>query len=134
MLFLIKLNSYKILIFAVVGVIGTMGIIFGLDVTKMSIGSQDFDLYVDPLIDKQNLFVTGRVTIQNTGSQPLTNVKVNFGDGDTLELGTLVPRQKVILSPPPDNSMEFVQVSADPGIFINKAYREMPKMVGMMGS
>jgi len=30
--------------------------------------------------------------------------------------------------------MEFVMISADNDVFVNKAYREMPKMVGMMGS
>ena len=128
------MNSYKIVIFVGVGIIGVMAALFGLDLLKMSFGSQDFEIYVDPLIDKQSLFVTGRVTIQNVGMKPLTNVRVNFGDGDVLELGTLDPREKIILSPPPDNSMQFVQVSADPDIFVNKAYREMPKMVGMMGS
>ncbi len=111
-----------------------MGLIFGLDITKLAIATQDYDIYVDPLIDKQNMFVMGRVTVQNTGSQPLSNVKINFGEGDTLELGTLKAGQKVIVSPPADNKMEFVMVSADPNIFVNKAYREMPKMVGMMGS
>ena len=30
--------------------------------------------------------------------------------------------------------MQFVMISADNEVFVNKAYREMPKMVGMMGS
>jgi len=76
----------------------------------------------------------GRVTIQNTGHQPLTNVHVNFGAVDTLDLGTLKEGKKIIVSPPPDNLMEFVMISADNDIFVNKAYRELPKMVGMMGS
>lgn len=111
-----------------------MGIIFGMDISKLTIATQDYDIHVDPLIDKQNMFVMGRVTVQNIGSQPLSNVKINFGEGDTLDLGTLKAGQKVIVSPPSDNKMEFVMVSADPDIFVNKAYREMPKMVGMMGS
>ncbi|MCE2614854.1 MAG: hypothetical protein LVO36_03005, partial [Nitrosopumilus sp. (ex Thoosa mismalolli)] len=90
--------------------------------------------FVDPILDKQSLFVMGRVTIQNTGSEPLTNVRVNFGAGDTLDLGTIKAGQKIIVSPPPDNPMEFVMISADNDVFANKAYREMPKMVGMMGS
>ena len=53
---------------------------------------------------------------------PLSNVRVNFGGGETLDLGTMEPRQKVIVSPPPNNSMEFVHVSADPGVFVSKAY------------
>jgi hypothetical protein len=111
-----------------------MGIIFGMDVLKLSVSTQDYDIFVDPVLDKQSLFVMGRVTIQNTGSEPLTNVRVNFGDGDTLDLGTLKIGQKIIVSPPPENSMQYVMVDADNGVFVSKAYREMPKMVGMMGS
>ena len=128
------MDNYKILIGVGIAVVAIMVVIFGKDVMRGNIATQDYEIYVDPLIDKQNLFITGRVTIQNTGGLPLTNVKVNFGEGDTLELGTLDAGEKVIVSPPSDNQMQFVQVSADPDIFVNKAYREPPKMVGMMGS
>ena len=128
------MNQYAALVGVGIGVIVVMAVVFGGDIFKMSISTQDYDMFVDPILDKQNLFVMGRVTIQNTGSQPLTNVYVNFGAGDTLELGTLKAGQKIIVSPPPDNPMEFVMISADNDIFVNKAYREMPKMVGMMGS
>jgi len=127
-------NQYTALIGVGAGVIVIMATIFGLDVLKLSVSTQDYDLFVDPIIDKQNLFVTGRITLQNTGSMPLTNIHVNFGAGDTLDIATLKPGQKIILSPPPDNPMEFVMIEADNGIFVNKAYRELPKMVGMMGS
>ena len=128
------MNQYTILVGAGIGVVGLMAVIFGMDILKLSISTQDYDIFVDPIIDKQNLFVTGRITVQNTGSQPLTNIHVNFGAGDTLDLGTLKAGQKIILSPPSDNPMEFVMIEADNGIFVNKAYRELPKMVGMMGS
>ena len=128
------MNQYTVVIGIGIGVIGLMAAIFGMDVLKLLVSTQDHDIFVDPIIDKQNLFVTGRVTVQNTGSQPLTNVRVNFGAGDILELGTLKTGQKVIVSPPPDNPMEFVMIEADNDIFVNKAYRELPKMVGMMGS
>lgn len=111
-----------------------MALIFGLDVLKLSVSTQDYDIFVDPIIDKQSMFTTGRITIQNTGAQPLTNLRVNFGSGDILDLNTLDPGKKIILSPPPDNPMEFVMITADNDIFVNKAYRELPKMVGMMGS
>ncbi len=123
---------------AIIGIgvcgIAVMAVIIGMDVLKMSISTSEHDIFVDPMLDKQSLFVMGRVTLQNTGSQPLTGLYVNFGAGDTLELGTLKAGDKIIVSPPPDNPMEFVMVSADDGIFVNKAYRELPKMVGMMGS
>ena len=132
MIWLVK--NYTILIGAIIGGIIVMGVTVGLDISKVAIATQDYDIFVDPLLDDQIIFVMGRVTIQNTGSQPLTNVRVNFGEGDITELGTLDPGEKIILSPPSDNKMEFVQVSADPDIFVNKAYRSPPKMVGMMGS
>ena len=128
------MKQYTILIAAGVGIIGIMAVVFGLDMLKLSVSTQDYDIFVDPIIDKQNLFVTGRITIQNTGSQPLTNIHVNFGAGDTLDIASLKSGQKIIISPPPDNPMEFVMIEADEGVFVNKAYRELPKMVGMMGS
>jgi len=128
------LKNYTILIIAIVVGIGIMTVYFGSDVIRMSIPTQDYDIFVDPIIDRQNLFDIGRVTIQNIGSKPLTNIHVNFGDGDTLDLKILEPGDKILLSPPSENSMEFVMISADNDIFVSKAYRTPPKMVGMMGS
>ena len=128
------MKQYSILIAMGIGIIGMMALIFGLDILKLSVSTQEYDLFMDPIVDKQNLFVTGRITLQNTGSQQITNIHVNFGDGDILDLKSLKPGEKIILSPPPDNKMEFVMVTADNDIFVSKAYRELPKMVGMMGS
>jgi hypothetical protein len=128
------LKNYTILIIAIVVGIGIMAVYFGSGVIKLSIPTQDYDIFVDPIIDRQNLFDIGRVMIQNTGSKPLTNIHVNFGDGDTLDLKILEPGDKILLSPPSENSMEFVMISADNDIFVSKAYRTPPKMVGMMGS
>ncbi len=128
------MKNYTILLITIVGVIGVIAAIFGSDLIKMSVPTQDYDIFVDPIIDRQNLFDIGRVTILNTGSKPLTNIHINFGDGHTLVLKILEPGDKILLSPPSDNSMEFVMISADNDIFVNKAYRTPPKMVGMMGS
>ena len=128
------MKQYTLLLIVIVVGIGIITIIFGSDIIKMSVPTQDFDIFVDPIIDRQNLFDIGRVTIQNTGFKPLTNIHVNFGDGDTLDLKILEPGDKILLSPPSENSMEFVMVSADNDIFVSKAYRTPPKMVGMMGS
>ncbi len=128
------MKNYTIFIIVIAAGTGIMAIFFGSEVVKMSVPTQDYDIFVDPIIDKQNLFDIGRVTIQNTGSKPLTNIHVNFGDGDTLDLKILEPGDKILLSPPSENSMEFVMISADNDIFVSKAYRTPPKMVGMMGS
>lgn len=128
------MKKYSVLISAGIGIIVIIGAIIALDISKFAIATRDYDIFVDPLIDEQNLFVMARVTVQNTGSQPLTNVKINFGGGDILELGTLDAGEKILVSPPQENEMKFVQVSADPDIFVSKIYRTPPKLVGMMGS
>lgn len=117
-----------------VAAIAVIGVIIAFSLSKGIISTQDYEIDVDPFKDPQNLFVTARVMIQNTGGKPLTNIVVNFGDGDVQPLGTLDPGQKVILSPPQDNSLLQVVVTADNGIAVTKEYRIPPKMVGMMGS
>ena len=128
------METYKVFLGIGVAVIGVLAVVVSLSLSGGSFSSQEYDIMVDPFKDEQDLFVMGRVTIQNIGSKPLTNVRANFGGGDIQELGTLKPGQKIILSPPPDNPMEFVMVSTDEGIFVNKAYRIPTKMPGMMGS
>jgi len=114
--------------------IAAIGTITMMSIGKGTLFAQDYSIDVDPFKDPQNLFVTARVMIQNTGAKPLTNVLVNFGNGEIQELGTLSPGQKVILSPPQENSLQQVVVTADNGISVIKEYRLAPKMVGMMGS
>ncbi len=128
------MKNYTILIIVIASAIGVVTVVSGSDLIKMSVPTQDYDIFVDPIIDRQNLFDIGRVTIQNIGSKPLTNIHINFGDGDTLDLKILEPGDKILLSPPSENSMEFVMITADNDVFVSKAYRTPPKMVGMMGS
>ena len=128
------MKTYTALVGIGIGVVAVLGVLIILDISKVVLVTEDYAIHVDPLIDKQSLFKMARVTIQNIGSKPLTNVKINFGGGDILDLGTLDKGEKIIVSPPPKNAMQFVQVSADHDIFVSKAYRTPPKMVGMMGS
>jgi len=128
------MDSYKIIIILIIAITSTASIVFAIDIGRVTIATQEYAIFVDPIIDKQSIIVLARITIQNIGSLPLTNVKINFGDGTIQELGTLEPGDKILVSPPSDNSMEFVMVSTDEGIFVNKAYRTPAKMPGMMGS
>ncbi len=128
------MGGYKFILVAGIGVIAVLGIVVSLTLSKGAIVSEEYAIFVDPFKDEQDLFVMARVMIQNIGSQPLTNVKANFGGGDIQELGTLKPGQKILVSPPSDNEMKFVMVSADEGIFVSKAFRIPLKMPGMMGS
>jgi hypothetical protein len=128
------LAAYKFFLIAAVSAMVIVGGITAFSLTKGVISTQEYEVELDPFMDPQNLFVTARVMVHNTGGKPLTNVMVNFGDGDILALGTLTPGQKVILSPPPENSLQQVTVIADNGVSVTKPYRVPPKMPGMMGS
>ena len=99
-----------------------------------SITIADNSIMVDPTKEKQSLFVLARVTLQNTGGPPLTNITIDYGDGDKDIIPTLKPGKTIILSPPEGNSLQFVRVTADGGIDVYKAYREQVAMPGMMGS
>lgn len=128
------MSTYKVIVICAIIAIAAIGTITMMSIGKGMLFAQDYSIDVDPFKDPQNLFVTARVMIQNTGAKPLTNVLVNFGNGEIQELGTLSPGQKVILSPPQENSLQQVVVTADNGISVIKEYRVPPKMVGMMGS
>jgi len=105
---------------------GDMGREPSVDLAKETPTRQEYEIFLDPVItrdDEDYLFKYTRITIQNTGTKPLTNVKVNYGSGDIEELGTLKPGREVIVSPPWDNLKEYVVITADEEIFMNKTYR-----------
>ena len=117
--------------------IGGAAAIIILVVTMAFPGStttSDSSILVDPTKEKQKLFILARVMIQNTGNHPLTNITIDYGDGDKDFIPTLKSGKTIILSPPDGNSLQFVRVTADGGIDVYKAYREPVAMPGMMGS
>jgi len=99
-----------------------------------SITTSDGSILVDPTKEKQSLFILARVMIQNTGDQPLTNITIDYGDGDKDFISILKSGKTMILSPPDGNSLQFVRVTADGNVDVYKAYREPIAMPGMMGS
>ena len=117
--------------------IGGAAAIIILVVTMAFPGStttSDSSILVDPTKEKQSLFILARVMIQNTGNQPLTNITIDYCDGDKDFISILKSGKTMILSPPDGNSLQFVRVTADGGIDVYKAYREPVAMPGMMGS
>ncbi len=94
---------------------------------------KDFALDIDALKEQQSLFTHTRVTITNTGKQPLTNIKVNYGNKiETVSL--LEPGQSYPLSPPAGSNLQKIIVTSNQGINITKEYRTPITMPGMMGS
>ena len=117
--------------------IGGATVIIILIVTMAFPGStttSDSSILVDPTKEQQSLFILARVMIQNTGDHPLTNITIDYGDGDKDFIPTLKSGKTMLLSPPDGNSLQFVRVTADGGIDVYKAYREPVAMPGMMGS
>ena len=118
------------------GVCGTAAFIILVITMAFPIPTTTFEhsILVDPTKEKQSLFVIARVMIQNTGDQPLTNITIDYGDGDKDFISILKPGKTIILSPPDGNSLQFVRVTADGNVDVYKAYREPIAMPGMMGS
>ena len=93
----------------------------------------DFNLEIDALKEEQSLFTHTRVTITNTGKQPLTNINVNYGNTSET-VSRLDPGHSYPLSPPAGSNLDRIIVTSDQGINITKEYRTPIKMPGMMGS
>ena len=130
-----NISSHKnILIGSGIGVVAAIIILAITIAFPGSTTTSNHSIMVDPTKEMQSLFVLARVTIQNTGSESLTNITIDYGDGDKDIIPTLKPGKTIILSPPDGNSLQFVRVTADGGIDIYKAYREPVAMPGMMGS
>jgi archaellum component FlaF (FlaF/FlaG flagellin family) len=93
----------------------------------------EFNLEIDALKEEQSLFTHTRVTITNTGKQPLTNIKINYGNtSETVAL--LEPGHSYPLSPPAGSNLQRIIATSDQGINITKEYRTPITMPGMMGS
>src|SRR5215207_8068068 len=93
----------------------------------------DFDLEIDALKEEQSLFTHTRATITNTGKQPLTDIKVNYGNKSEI-VRNLEPGQSYPLSPPAGSDLQRIIVTSEQGINITKEYRTPIKIPGMMGS
>ena len=73
------MKSYTAIVALGVGVIAAIAIYLVFSLSPGGIVPEEYSIFVDPFKDQQDLFVMARVTIQNTGSKPLTNVRANFG-------------------------------------------------------
>jgi hypothetical protein len=96
--------------------------------------TKDFALSVDPVISKGDFGVYTHVMIKNIGRQPVTNVKVDYGNQAKPDIiPVLDPGDRIILSPPDGSDMSQVRVTADKGIDIVKPYAS-PTSAPMIGN
>lgn len=99
-----------------------------------AVPTQDYSLSVDALKDEQSLFTNARVVLSNTGRLPITDITVDFGDGQKEDVGTLDAGAKRTVSPPEGVQLDTVTVTGEPDILITQKYRTPIKLPGMIGS
>src|ERR687897_2694701 len=81
-----KKTIYIMSIAAVVAAIAIILLMLMFSTIFSSVAAKDYAIDIDPIKDEQNLFSTARVTVTNTGKQPLTNIVVNYGgDGGSID-------------------------------------------------
>jgi hypothetical protein len=93
-----------------------------------------YALSVDPVISKGDFGTYTHVIIKNTGRQPVTNVKVDYGSQAKPDLIPVInPGERIMLSPPDGSDLSQVRVTADGGIDIVEQYRS-PTNAPMIGN
>ena len=97
------------------------------------IPTKDYSIDVDAIKDEQSLFVNARITLTNTGRQPLTDIVVYYGNRSE-SIKMINPGEKIYLSPPEGSRLDIVEVTAKEGIKVAKEYRKPIKLPGMIGS
>jgi hypothetical protein len=94
-----------------------------------------YSLEIDATKDKTDISGTMyRVKVTNTGTNPLTGLKVNLGKGDIQNLDLLEPGQSFFFYPKPDTNTTIVKVTTTEGIEIESNYRSPMKGIGLPGS
>ena len=94
-----------------------------------------YSLEIDATKDKTDISGTMyRVKVTNTGTNPLTGLKVNLGKGDIQNLDLLEPGQSFFFYPKPDTNTTIVKVTTTEGIEVESNYRSPMKGIGLPGS
>jgi len=117
-------NRKKYLLYSAIGA-GIAAAIIVILLFTFHTGSQQYSVSVEPR--SEMVMGTGmmvRVYIKNTGSEPLTNISINWGSEKDI-LPVLNPGEKVMYSPP--SSATMVTVTADQGINIMKPLTDSMK-------
>ena len=94
-----------------------------------------YSLEIDATKDKTDISGTMyRVKVTNTGTNPLTGLKVNLGKDDIQNMDLLEPGQSFFFYPKPDTNTTIVKVTTTEGIEVESNYRSPMKGIGLPGS
>jgi hypothetical protein len=94
-----------------------------------------YSLEIDAIKDKTDISGTFyRVKVTNSGTNPLTGLKVNLGKGDIQNMDLLEPGQSFFFYPKPETNTSIVKVTTTEGIEKESNYRSPLKGIGLPGS
>jgi hypothetical protein len=94
-----------------------------------------YSLEIDAIKDKTDISGTFyRVKVTNSGTNPLTGLKVNLGKGDIQNMHLLEPGQSFFFYPKPETNTSIVKVTTTEGIEEESNYRSPMKGIGLPGS
>ena len=94
-----------------------------------------YSLEIDAIKDKTDISGTFyRVKVTNSGTNPLTGLKVNLGKGDIQNMDLLEPGQSFFFYPKPETNTSIVKVTTTEGIEKEGNYRSPLKGIGLPGS
>lgn len=84
--------------------------------------TSQYSLYVDARTESGDGVSESHVTILNSGSSALTNLRVDYGNS-TDKIPILNPGERVMLSPP--SSSTTVTVTDDQGVTVTKPFQQL---------
>ena len=94
-----------------------------------------YSLEIDAIKDKTDISGTFyRVKVTNSGTNPLTGLKVNLGKDDIQNMDLLEPGQSFFFYPKPETNTSIVKVTTTEGIEKESNYRSPLKGIGLPGS
>lgn len=92
----------------------------------------EYSLDVDAIKDEVDVGgLQARVKLTNTGRLPLTNIIIDFDNGDIQRLSVLEPGKTMLISPKPDTQFLMVKVTTDQGIAITREFRMPAEVPGL---
>lgn len=110
-------------------------ILVGLFFILKEQNKKPYSLEIDAIKDKTDISGTFyRVKVTNSGTNPLTGLKVNLGIGDIQNMNLLEPGQSFFFYPKPETNTSIVKVTTTEGIEKEIKYRSPLKGIGLPGS
>ena len=123
----------KTIYYLIIGLSIVILVVFFLNLKEQN--KKPYSLEIDATKDKTDISGTMyRVKVTNTGTNPLTGLKVNLGKGDIQNLDLLESGKSFFFYPKPDTNTTIVKVTTTEGIEIESNYRSPMKGIGLPGS